>query len=119
MTGMGKPATGRRSGSRGERGSFCAGPLAGGGGNGGRGSAKSWSMARALLLLGAQKPRRILCVREFQNSLGESVHRLLAEQIEELQLSHIYTVRKASITGANGTEFVFAGLRHNISKIKS
>ena len=151
MTGMRKPATARRSGSRGERGSFGADlPPAGGGGAGGnhdpvclaasmlpvklagllassrykiayggRGSAKSWSMARALLLLGAQKPLRILCVREFQNSLGESVHRLLAEQIEELQFSPIYTVRKASITGANGTEFVFAGLRHNISKIKS
>ena len=87
--------------------------------HGGRGSAKSWSVGRALLLRGAQKPLRILCAREFQNSLAESVHRLLAEQVEELGLSGFYTVRKTSIIGANGTEFVFAGLRHNISKIKS
>src|ERR1700679_2368494 len=87
--------------------------------HGGRGAGKSWSVARALLLLGAEKPLRILCAREFQNSLTESVHRLLAEQVEQLQLSDIYTVRKAAITGANGTSFVFVGLRHNISKIKS
>jgi hypothetical protein len=86
---------------------------------GGRGSAKSWSVARALLRMGAIKPLRILCAREFQNSLGESVHRLLAEQVEELQLGGIYRVQKSTILGVNGTEFVFAGLRHNISKIKS
>jgi len=86
---------------------------------GGRGSAKSWSVARALLLRGAQQPLRILCAREFQNSLADSVHRLLAEQAEALQLGHVYTVRKSTITGSNGTTFVFAGLRHNISKIKS
>jgi hypothetical protein len=87
--------------------------------HGGRGSAKSWSVGRALLLRGAQKPLRILCAREFQNSLAESVHRLLAEQVEELGLSGFYTVRKTSVIGANGTAFVFAGLRHHISKIKS
>jgi hypothetical protein len=86
---------------------------------GGRGSGKSWSAARALLLLGARRPLRILCAREFQNSLAESVHRLLADQAEELGLAGFYTVRKTSIAGANGTVFVFAGLRHNISKIKS
>jgi hypothetical protein len=86
---------------------------------GGRGAGKSWSVARALLLLGAGKPLRILCAREFQNSLGESVHQLLAGQVEELGFSHFYRVLKASIDGANGTKFVFAGLRHNTSKIKS
>jgi hypothetical protein len=86
---------------------------------GGRGSAKSWSVARALLLRGAQQPLRILCAREFHNSLADSVHRLLAGQVEELRLQGVYTVRKAAITGSNGTQFVFAGLRHNISKIKS
>src|ERR1019366_2315054 len=86
---------------------------------GGRGSAKSWSVARALLLRGARKPLRILCAREFQNSLAESVHQLLADQVEELGLSDIYAIRKGAIAGRNGTAFVFAGLRHNISKIKS
>jgi hypothetical protein len=86
---------------------------------GGRGSAKSWSVARALLLRGARKPLRILCAREFQNSLAESVHQLLADQVAELGLADIYTIRKGAITGSNGTEFVFAGLKHHISKIKS
>ena len=49
--------------------------------------------------------KRILCAREFQNSLADSVHRLLAEQVEELGLSGFYTVRKTSIIGANGTVF--------------
>jgi hypothetical protein len=86
---------------------------------GGRGGGKSWSVASELLLRGARQPLRILCAREFQNSLADSSHRLLADHVERLQLSGIYTVRKGSITGANGSEFVFAGLRHNISKIKS
>jgi hypothetical protein len=86
---------------------------------GGRGSGKSWGVARALLMRGARKPLRILCAREFQNSLADSVHRLLADQVEALHLSGIYHVGKSAITGANGSEFRFAGLRHNISKIKS
>jgi hypothetical protein len=87
--------------------------------HGGRGSGKSWSVARALLMRGVRKPLRILCAREFQNSLADSVHRLLADQLEPLQLSDFYTVGKSSIVGSNGTEFLFAGLRHNVSKIKS
>jgi len=43
----------------------------------GRGSSKSWSMARALLLIGASKKLRVFCVREVQNSIAESVHKLL------------------------------------------
>jgi phage terminase large subunit len=86
---------------------------------GGRGSAKSWGVARALLILGTWKPTRILCTREFQNSLPESVHRLLTDQVAGLGLSDFYTVQKNMITGRNGTVFVFAGLKHNISKIKS
>src|SRR5450631_3710200 len=60
---------------------------------GGRGSAKSWSVARTLLLRGAEEPLRILCAREFQNSLSESSHRLLADQVVELGLSDFYTVQ--------------------------
>jgi len=86
---------------------------------GGRGSAKSWSVARALLIRGAAGPLRILCAREFQNSLADSVHRLLSDQMEALGLAESYEVRKSGITGTNGTAIVFAGLRHNVSKIKS
>lgn len=86
---------------------------------GGRGGAKSWGVARALLIQGANRPLRILCAREFQNSINESVHHLLKSQIEDLNLTHFYEIQNASITGINGTEFFFAGLRNNTSRIKS
>ena len=86
---------------------------------GGRGGAKSWGVARALLIKGAEKPLRVLCGREYQNSIKESVHHLLEAQIEELGLSSFYEIQKAVITGVNGTEFVFTGLHNNTSGIKS
>lgn len=87
---------------------------------GGRGSGKSWSFARALLLHGAQKPLRILCTREIQKSIADSVHKLLADQIAALGLGSFYDVQQAYIKGRNGTEFSFAGLQqHTIDSIKS
>lgn len=77
---------------------------------GGRGSAKSWSFARALLILGAQGTLRILCTREVQKSIKDSVHRLLGDQIINLGLESFYTVMRDEIRGRNGTEFLFAGL---------
>lgn len=86
---------------------------------GGRGGAKSWGIARALLIMGANKPLRILCAREFQSSIRDSVHKLLSDQIYALGLEGFYEILQASIRGANGTEFGFEGIRHNVSKIKS
>lgn len=86
---------------------------------GGRGGAKSWGIARALLILGRQKPLRILCAREIQKSIADSVHKLLSDQITELGLGSFYRVQNTTIFGANGTEFLFAGLKQNISNIKS
>jgi phage terminase large subunit len=86
---------------------------------GGRGSAKSWSVARVLCLLAASKPVRILCARELQSSIKDSVHRLLADQIDALNLSARLEVQNAEIRGVNGSLFIFEGLRHNTTKIKS
>lgn len=86
---------------------------------GGRGGAKSWGIARALLILGAQKPLRILCAREIQKSINESVHQLLKDQISALGLGDFYEVLAAEIRGKNGTQFAYAGLKHNISNVKS
>lgn len=86
---------------------------------GGRGGAKSWGAARALLIQGAREPLRILCAREFQNSIADSVHKLLSDQIADMGLSAFYEVQNAAISGRNGTEFAFAGLRHNVARIKS
>ena len=86
---------------------------------GGRGSGKSWSVARALLIQGVQKPLTILCTREVQNSINDSVHRLLREQCEALGLTAFYRITQNGIYGANGTEFIFKGLRFNVREIKS
>ena len=86
---------------------------------GGRGSGKSWGVARALLVMGMKKPIRVLCARELQNSITDSVHALLADQIKALNLDSIYEVQNTVIYGKNGTEFLFAGLKHNVTKIKS
>jgi len=88
--------------------------------HGGRGSTKSWSIARALLLMGANKPLRILCAREIQRSIADSVLRLLADQIEFLGLQAVYEVQRSYIRSKiNGTLFLFEGLRSNVTKIKS
>lgn len=87
--------------------------------HGGRGGAKSWGFARALLILAAQRKLRVLCARELQNSIADSVHKLLDEQISDLGLADFYTVQNTTILGANGSEFIFSGLRSNVSKVKS
>ena len=69
--------------------------------------------------MGVQKKTFILCAREIQKSIKDSVHRLLAEQIKELGLEHFYQVLNTEIKGANGTLFSFVGLKHNTANIKS
>ena len=86
---------------------------------GGRGGAKSWAVARWLLIEGVRRPLRVLCTRELQKSIADSVHKLLGDQIERLELTGHYTVERARILGSNGTEFVFAGLKHNPTSLKS
>jgi phage terminase large subunit len=86
---------------------------------GGRGGAKSWSLARALLVMAASKQMRILCAREIQKSIKDSVHQLLRDQINELGLSDFYQVLATEIRGRNGSQFAFTGLRHNSTEIKS
>lgn len=86
---------------------------------GGRGGAKSWGVARALLILGASKPLRVLCAREFQKSMSDSVHKLLSDQVTALGLQSFYEVQQTVIKGKNGTEFTFHGLKHNVANIKS
>jgi len=77
---------------------------------GGRDGAKSWSIARALLLEGASEPLQIGCFREVQKSIKDSVHQLLSNQIQELGLGKFYDILATEIRGKNGTTFGFAGL---------
>lgn len=87
---------------------------------GGRGGARSWSVARALLLIGLDKPIRVLCARETQKSIRESVHKLLVDQIARMGLTSDYHVQHRAITGyrewpgvkgkPSRTEFIFTGI---------
>ena len=86
---------------------------------GGRGGAKSWGVARALLIKAAQSQLRILCAREFQTSIKDSVHKLLCDQIEALGLGSFYEITQTSIRGKNGSEFSFVGLKNNVANVKS
>jgi len=86
---------------------------------GGRGGAKSWGFAQALLVIGAQKKTRILCTRELQGSIRESVHKLLSDTITRMGLDSFYDVTVATIKGRNGTSIIFEGLKNNTTKIKS
>lgn len=86
---------------------------------GGRGGAKSWGIARALLIQGVQKPLRILCAREIQNSIQDSVFQLLRDQITALKLDGFYSCTLSEIRGINGTLIIFAGLKRNIDSIRS
>jgi len=86
---------------------------------GGRGGAKSWGIARALLILGTKSPLRILCAREFQTSIKDSVHKLLSDQVVALGLTDFYEVIDRTIRGKNGTEFNFVGLKNNVANVKS
>jgi phage terminase large subunit len=87
---------------------------------GGRGSAKSWSFARALLIRGTGSPQLFLCTREIQKSIKDSVHKLLTIQIQKLGLGSFYQVLENEIRGINGTQFIFSGLaQHTIDSLKS
>jgi len=86
---------------------------------GGRGSGKSWSIAQLLVKMAWEKPTRILCSREIQRSIQDSVLQLLGDTIERMGLREYFDVQKTQILGSNGSRFLFEGLRSNITKIKS
>ncbi|MBE9178614.1 PBSX family phage terminase large subunit [Oculatella sp. LEGE 06141] len=86
---------------------------------GGRGSGKSYAAADALLIEGLKRKIRVLCAREFQVSIKESVHALLSERINALGLDDFYEAQRDTILGANGSQFIFKGVRHNVQSIKS
>lgn len=86
---------------------------------GGRGSGKSHGFAQALVIRGAQRPTRWLCCREIQKSLKSSVKRLLTDKIKATNLADFYTETDTEIRGANGSLFLFEGLRSNPDSVKS
>lgn len=86
---------------------------------GGRGSAKSHTVARYVIARSMERRMRILCTRELQKSIAESVHQLLSTCIEQMGLSSLFNIQRDKIVGVNGSEFIFAGVRQNTNEIKS
>lgn len=99
---------------------------------GGRGSSKSWGVAGMGVAMASEKPLRILCVREYQNSIQESIHQLLHDRIEHLGLGTDFDVQAKVINGLRDykvkeqgrlvqrrSEFIFAGIKSDPGKIKS
>ncbi len=88
--------------------------------HGGRGSAKSWSIARALIIKASKDKLRIICTREFQSSIQQSVLQLLIDQIAALGFTREFVITQNSVINrVTGSEFIFCGLRNDPHKIKS
>lgn len=87
--------------------------------HGGRGAAKSRSIARALVLQSAEQHKRVLCGREVQKSIRDSVKRLLDDEIARCGLSDRFESVENEIRGPNESLFLFSGIKGNATAIKS
>lgn len=87
---------------------------------GGRNGGKTEGFATALIILSRTKRLRILCLREFQNSIAESVHSTIKQKIFDLHLEDEFKITDTSIIcKRTNSEFIFKGLRYNIDALKS
>ena len=86
---------------------------------GGRGSGKTHQVAEYLVVNSLLQKEKILCTREIQRSIKESVHAVLVSKINALGLGKYFTITQNKISNITGSEFIFAGLRMNIDSIKS
>lgn len=86
---------------------------------GGRGSGKSWTAARCLILLAMKSKIRVLCTRQLQTSIKDSVHKLLCDSIYALELEAFFDITRDTIRCHNGSEFIFKGLQNQTNEIKS
>lgn len=86
--------------------------------HGGRSSGKSTTVAIYLVTLATSKPTRILCCREVQRSIKESVHKLLADCIRKYNLPG-WKITDETLRNRNGSEFIFKGLHGNEQDVKS
>ena len=86
---------------------------------GGRGAAKSETFAELLVILAYARGDRVLCAREFQNSIEDSSYALIVAKIDKLGLRDFFDVQATAIYGRNGSCFKFVGLARNIQSLKS
>lgn len=86
---------------------------------GGRSSGKSTQIAISRLVKGSHTKLRGLCTREIQNSIQESVYKLLCDQIDKMGLNDWQKFNDRLVNRRTGSEIFFKGLHNNIQSIKS
>ena len=81
---------------------------------------KSWAVATVLVELACKGRFRIMCARELQNSISDSVISLLSDTIDRAGYTQEYEVQRNRIIHlSTGSEFLFYGIKNNPTKIKS
>ena len=87
---------------------------------GGRGSGKTTSVARLFVLYAFASKKKILCCREIQKSIKDSTYASIEKAVNELNLrsSFKFTLNNI-ICKRTGSEFIFKGLRSNVTQIAS
>ncbi|MCK5133214.1 MAG: phage terminase large subunit [Candidatus Sabulitectum sp.] len=80
---------------------------------------KTWEYSRALVILSSQKRLNIVCGRQFQTSVKQSVKHSIEEQIIHLGLEDEFDIQKEVIVQkVTGSVFEFQGLDRNIMNVK-
>ena len=85
---------------------------------GGRGSSKTWTVARLIIAEAARTPLKVACCREVQSSIQESAKPALEGAIHALGLQRFFRITRWRIDAANGSRFFFHGLRHTREEIR-
>lgn len=86
---------------------------------GGRASSKSWDAAGVSIALAYSNETRMLCTRQFQNRIDDSVYTLLKIQIDRFELKKHFAIYNNRIEcPETGSEFLFYGRARNIEDIK-
>jgi len=85
----------------------------------GRGAGKSWAVAQYVIIKALERKTRILCTREIQRTIRDSVYKLLTDTIERYELEKYFEVQRDKIISASGSEIIFTGLWQHINEIKS
>lgn len=86
---------------------------------GGRYSLKSHTVARFLLITARMQKTRVLCCREYQNSISDSSYQLLKDLCAEYGLNDFEFTKNSIVNKINKSDFLFKGLHHNEQSVKS
>mgnify|MGYP001020552440 CR=1 FL=1 len=88
--------------------------------HGGRGSGKSHFFAELVIEECLRAPKRVVCIREVQKSIKQSVKLLLDDKIKALGLTDYFSLLDSEIRGVNGSLITFQGMQdHTAASIKS